>query len=110
MVKPQIDSLNESPRNVTVVVVQKNDAILHSGFAAKPINLLDQRFAAFILRMRFAREDELNRPSAIVKQTLQTSPIAKEQRSTLVGGETSGKSDRQNVRIQEPVSAANHLW
>ena len=44
--------------------------------AAEFVNLLDERLAAFVVRMRFAGEDELHRAGRVVEQTLQTILIA----------------------------------
>ena len=70
MVQPKIDALDETARNVAVVVFQKDDAIFQAGFATESVNFLDDRLACFIARMRFARENELHRARSIVDQSL----------------------------------------
>ena len=94
IVQPKIDALHEPSRDVGVVVLHENHPVLEPALAAEFVNLLDERLAAFILRMRFACENELHRARLIVEQTLETLLIAEEQRTTFVGGETAREPDR----------------
>ena len=70
---------------------------------AEFVNLLDERLAAFVLRMRFAGENELHRPRGVVEQLVQAILIAEQERAAFVGGETSRKTDRQNFRIENAI-------
>src|SRR6266513_5546076 len=109
MVQPKIDTLNKTPRDVAVVIFEKNDAVFESHFTSEFVNLLDHRFARFVTRMRLACENELHRPCRIVEQSLQTFPVAKQERAAFISRETPGKADRQNFRIEHTIHLANCL-
>src|SRR5204863_6033766 len=59
IVQPKIDGLHQSPRDVSVVVLDEDDPIIETGFARELVNFLDQGFATLVARMRFAGENEL---------------------------------------------------
>ena len=86
--------MDETARDVGVVVFHENHPVLEAALAAEFVNLLDERLAAFILRMRFPCKDELDRARLIVEQTLETLLIAEEQRTAFVGGEPASEPDR----------------
>ena len=76
IVQPKIDALDEATRDVGVVVLDENHPVLKRLFPAELVDLLDERLAAFVLRMRFTGENELHRPGLVVEQTLQAFLIA----------------------------------
>src|SRR5256885_14722336 len=76
MIQPKIDPLHETTRDVTVVILQKDNAVLETGFAAEFVNFLDERLARFVAWMRLACEDKLDRPCCIVEQSLEPFLIA----------------------------------
>src|SRR6185369_13186288 len=107
MIQPKIDSLPEPAGNVTVVVLHENDASFQTGFATEFIHLLDERFARFIARMRFACENKLHRARRIVHQSFQSFLVAEQKCAAFVSGEPSRKSDGQNFWIKNAVDSAN---
>src|SRR5574338_1557293 len=109
MIQPKIDTLHEPARNVTVVVLDKNDASLQTGFAAEFVNFLDQRIACFIAWMRLASENELHRPSGIVHQAFQSFLVAEQKCAALVSGESPRETYSQNFRIENAINSANRL-
>src|SRR6266478_4107875 len=109
MVQPKIDTLHETARDVAVVIFQKHDAILETGFTTEFINLLDERFACVVTRMRFARENELNGSRRVVKQSFQPFLVAKQKDATFISRETARKADGQNFRIKNSIDLADAL-
>src|SRR5689334_1005402 len=109
MIQPKVDSLHEPACDVTVVVLNKNNASFQTCFATEPINLLDQRFACFIAWMCFASENELHRAGGIVRQSFQSFLVAEQKCAAFVSREPSCKADGQNFRIKNTVDAANRL-
>src|SRR5207249_10856952 len=71
IVQPKINGLHQAPRDISVVVLDEDDAIIETGFARELVHFLDKRFAVFVARMRFAGENELNWPGGIVQQFVQ---------------------------------------
>src|SRR5436190_16096973 len=107
IVQPKIDGLHQAPRNVSVVILDEDDAIIETGFAREFVNFLDQGFAAFVAWMRFAGENELNGSGGIVQQFVQAIFIGEEKRAAFVGSETSRKSDGENLGIENAIGRAN---
>ena len=107
MVQPKIDSLHEAARDVAVIVLHENDASFQTWFAAELVNLLNKRFACFILWMRFACKDELYWARRIVHQTFESFLIAKQKCATLVGREPPRETDGQNFGIKNAIDSAN---
>ena len=66
---------------------------MKTGLAREFVNFLNERFAAFVPRMRFTGEYELDRPSRVVEQPFQPLFIAEQESAALVAGETPGKAD-----------------
>src|SRR4029077_13867082 len=93
IVQPEIDTLHQAAGDVAVVILQEDDAVFESGFAAESINFLDEGAAAFIAGMRFACENKLDRPGGVVEQPLQSLFVAKQQRAAFVGREPPRKTD-----------------
>src|SRR5205823_3485022 len=108
-VQPKIDALNQSPRGVRLVVLDEIDAIIATGFARELVTFLDQGFAAFIARVRFAGENELHRPGGIVQQFVQAIFVGKEERAAFVSSETSRKTDGENLGVENAIGRANGL-
>src|SRR5580700_5962636 len=109
MIQPKIDPLDEAPRNVAVVIFDKDDAIFDAGFAREFVNLLDKRLAAFIARMRLTGEDKLHWPRRVVEQFLQPLFVAKQERAAFVSGETSRKANGQDFRVENTIDVANRF-
>ena len=107
MVEPKIDALAESARDVAVVVLNKDDAVLQARFAREFVDFLDQPLACFIARMRFAGENELHWACRIIRQSLQSFLVAEQKRAALISGETARKTDGQNFRIKDAIYSAN---
>src|SRR5205085_10793947 len=103
IVQPKINALDEPARDVSVVILDEDHPVFEAVLPAEFVNLLNQRFAAFVLRMRFAGEDELNRPRLVIQQTLEPFLIAEQKRATFVSRESSRETDRENFRIENPV-------
>ena len=93
MVQPKINSLDEAPRDVAVVVLQKYDASFQAGFAAKLVNFLDERFACFIAWMRFACENELHRARGVIHQAFKSFLVAEQKCAALVSREPPRETD-----------------
>ena len=107
MVQPKIDPLDKTARDVAIVVFQENDAILDSGFAAKFVNLLNERLAGFVARMRFACENELHGSRRVIEQSFQPFLVAEQERGPFVSRETARETDSQNFRVKNPICPAN---
>src|SRR5215510_12917036 len=100
MVQPKIDTLPETARDVAVVVLYENDASFQTWFTAEFVNLLDERFARFIARMRFPCENDLHRTSWIVHQAFQSFLVAEQKCAAFVSGEPPRETDSQNFWIE----------
>src|SRR5246127_5529984 len=109
MVEPKIDSLHEPPRDVTVVVLHKNDASFQAWFAAEFVDFLDQRLPCFIARMRFAGKNELHWARCIVHQAFQSFFVGEQKCAALISYEPPRKTDGQNFRIKNAIDFANRL-
>src|SRR5205814_1740781 len=107
IVQRKIDGLHQSPRDVSVVVLDEADPIIETGFARELVNFLDQGSATLVARMRFAGENELNRPGGIVQQFVQAILVGEKERAAFVGSETSRKSDGENLGIENAIGRAN---
>ena len=77
-VQPKIDPLDKSTPDVGIVVFDEDDAIFEARFVAQFENLLNERFSAFIARMRFAGENELHRSRHVVDQAKEAIGVAEE--------------------------------
>src|SRR5215467_4791514 len=107
MVQPKVDSLPEPARDVAVVVLCENEAGFETWFAAEFVNLLDQRLACFIARMRFPCENELHRTSWIIHQAFQSLLVAEQKCAAFVGGEPPRETNGQNFWIENAIDSAN---
>ena len=92
--------MDQTPRDIGVVILNKNNAIVKTRFAREFVNLLNERFATFVSRMRFTGEYELDRPSCVVEQPLQPLLIREQERATLIASKASGEADGQDFRIK----------
>jgi hypothetical protein len=101
--------LNEPARNICVVIFYENYPILETSFPAHLVNLLNQRFPTFILRMSFPGKDELHRMGLIVQESLQTLAVTEQQCAALVSGKPTRKSNRQKLRIENLIHAPNRF-
>ena len=63
------------------------------GFAAEFVDFLDQRFACFIARMRFACENKLHRARRIVHQSFQSFLVAEQKCAALVSRKPPRETD-----------------
>src|SRR5438034_6496734 len=59
--KALIQEVYKFSRDVGVVVLDENDAIMETGFAREFVHFLDKRFAVFVALMRFAGENTMDR-------------------------------------------------
>ena len=92
--------MDQTPRDVGVVVFNEDNAIVKTRFTREFVNFLNERFATFISRMRFTSKYELDRMSCVVEQPFQPLFIGKQERATLIGGKASGETDGQDFRIK----------
>ena len=100
IIQPEIDSLDQTPRNVGVVIFNEDNPIMKTGFAREFVNFLNERFATFVSRMRFTGEYELDRPSCVVEQSLEPLFIREQESAALIAGEASGEPDGEDLRIK----------
>src|ERR1043166_9802209 len=94
MVQPKVDTLYEAARNIAVVVLYENNGGFPTWFTAEFVNLLDQRFACLITRMRFPSKNELHRAGRIVDQAFQSFLIAEQKCAALISSEPPRKTNR----------------
>src|SRR5882724_4997501 len=109
MVQPKIHTLDKAPRDITIVVFQKDDAVFEANFAAEFINFLDERLTGLVTRMRFACENELHGSRRVVEQSLQSFLVAEQEGTAFVSRETACKADGQNFRIKNSIDLADAL-
>ncbi len=69
-------------------------------------DLLDQRLAAVVGRVRLARDDELHRAFRVQQHRAQPLRVAQHQGQPLVGGDAAGEPDGQHVRVEHRVGPA----
>ena len=82
---------------------------MKAGFAAQLVDLLNERFAAFVARMRFPGEDELHRPRQVVQHAQQPIRIAKKKRAALVSRKAPGETNRQDLRVENGINRADRF-
>ena len=109
VVQPKIDPLDQTARNVSVIIFDKDDPVMKAGFASQLVDLLNECFAAFVARMRFSGEDELHRPRQIIQHPQEPIRITKKKRAAFVSGKAPGKTDRQDLRVEDGINRADRF-
>ena len=100
-VQPHVAAVVHRAGDADVVVGDEHETVANVGAAGEPIDLADERLAGLVGRMRLAGEDELHRSVVVEQQRLETFDLTQEQRRALVGGEATGESDREHVRVEQ---------
>jgi hypothetical protein len=83
-----------------VVVGQEHDPVPHLAVVGEPDQLLDQRLAAVVGRVRLAGHHDLDRPLRVQQQRLDPVRVAQHQRQPLVRGHPAGEADGEHVRVE----------
>ena len=109
-VEPHIGTLQKVPRNVGVVVLDKNDAVAYTGSSGKFYEATDQLFALLILGVGFACKDKLNRMRLGVNHGFKPIGVCQYQVRPLVCGEATGKTDGQGIMIQNGFNFLHHCF
>ena len=103
IVDPDVDALHELPADVDVVVLDEHELAGEARVAGELRDLAQQRLARAVVRVRLAREHELDRHRRVVDERGEGLDVAQHQRGALVGGEAAGEADRQGVEAQGPA-------
>ena len=101
VVQPHVASLDQEVRDVQIVVVDERDAAGEHRIGRALVDLLEVMFARFVRGMRFAGEDDLDRPARRVQNPEQPVGVAEDQLWPLVAGEPARETDRQRVGIEQ---------
>ena len=99
-VEPDVHALNQVARDAYVVIFQEHHAPAELRFAHERDDLLDERLAGVVERMRFARKNDLHRPFGIVQNSGQPRFVPEEQRGALIGRETAREAYGEGIRIE----------
>ena len=103
VVQPHVHALHQIPRDVHVVVFDEHDPLAELRLARLLDDALDQFLAAAVLRVRLAREDDLDRPVLAVEDRDQALEVAEHEVAALVRGEPAGEADGERVRVEHLV-------
>src|SRR5262249_31580722 len=96
-VQPDIDSLNQVPAEVYIIIFKEQDLSGKERIAHQPGDLLEHSFTWIVVGMCFSCEDELNRALRIVDEGSNCLDVLQNHVGTLVGSKTARKSDGQGV-------------
>src|SRR5205823_4792383 len=80
---------------------------METGFAREFVHFLDKRVDVVVARMRVGGESKLNRAGGTVQQLVQAIFVGEKESPALVGSETSGKPDGENLGIENAIGRAN---
>ncbi len=108
VVHPHIDTLNESLGQGNVIARNEHDLADESRLLGNLHDLTDEILACLVCRVSLSCEEELYRHLRVVHDGIKPVEIGEEQCSTLVGGETSCKTDGKNV-VTECLLDGNYL-
>src|SRR5215203_5526815 len=86
-----------------IIILNEHQLSLQIAIFAEVNNVLDVTLAIIIPRMRFARENKLDGPGFVSGQLDDILELLENQRGAFVGGEASGKTNRQRVGIEQLI-------
>src|SRR5581483_703806 len=86
--------------DVDVVILDKHETVAELRAAHQLGNLLQNSFAGFVMRMRFAGEQELHWALWVIDHGCQVFHVLENQVRALVGGEATCEADRQRIRTE----------
>ena len=107
IVQPQVRTGNQVACHINIVVFQENNLPPESVTAREAVDLLDQRFARPIGRVRLARENDLHRAPGIVHDAVQAFRVAEDERRPFVCRETPRETDNQGIRVQHTLKLSH---
>ena len=101
IVEPHVAACVDVSRHRDVVIGEEDDAVAQFGILGELHDLLDERLAAVVGRMRLTRDDELHRPFRIGEDPAHPVWVTQHQRQSLVGGRPSREADGQRVGVEK---------
>ena len=103
VVEPDVHPLVEEARRLHVVVFDEDHLARELRRAGQAVDLLDERLARLVGRVRLAGEDELHGPPGLGHQVVEARQVAHKQRGPLVGGEAAREADGQRVGVEHTL-------
>ena len=107
IVQPNVNPLHHVTGQVDLIVFQENDAAAKLRSASDVHDLGDQLLAAVVTGMGLAGKQQLHGSILIVDDGAKPIEIAKNQRATLISGETPGETDGQCLWIEHFLGASD---
>ena len=108
IVEPYVHALNHTLCEGDVISRDEDDAAEEPVLLGDFNDLLDEVLSGSVGRMGLAGEDELYRALRVVHDLSKPVKVAEEQGCSLVGGETTGKTDGQGI-VAEPFLDGDNL-
>ena len=102
-IQPDIDPLHEITRHTHIVILDKNQTAMEILALRKTENFLDKFFPRMVLRVRFARKNNLNRTFLIAQNAREPFEIVKQKRCAFISCKTPGKTNRKRIGSQDFV-------
>ena len=99
-VQPDVRSLNHVPCYVDVVVLEEDHSVPERLFVDVLHDVLDDRLARHVLRVRLAGKDDLHGTFRIVQDPGEPFCVPEQEIASLVRRKPSGKADRQGLRVE----------
>src|SRR6185437_5215513 len=100
-VQPNVDALDEILRHMHFIIFNESDAAAQFVIMAEVQHLMNEVSTRLIGWMGLAGEDELDRPPAVLEESLQPFQVSEEQGGPLIRREPSGESNGQRFGVQE---------
>ena len=109
VVEPHVDALDEIAADVDVVVLDEEQLAGEARIAHEPRDLLQHLLARAVVRMRLAREDELDRHLRVVDEGDDRLHVLQHQVRALVGGKAAREADGQRVQAERAPHLVDEL-
>ena len=107
-VEPYVHALHHAAGQLHVVILQEEDLAYELRHGGHFDDAFDEVLTRLVVRVRFAREDELHGTLLVVDDRRQPVEVGEQQVGALVGGEAAGETDGQHVGL-DALDDLNHL-